>query len=90
MKILRLHLKANQANLVLVGEPVTATAMEVEKNVRQDVLIIGLVMVYVMIRALTLLVTMMMVTATLLRQLIFSQHLCQLCRLVFVLKECVI
>jgi hypothetical protein len=72
-------LKENQANQGIVKATATETemVMAVRKNVRQDVLTIGLAMVFVMSRALTLLVTMMMVTAQPQPQLICQQHLLQ-------------
>jgi len=72
-----LRLKANQANLGIVKAMVTAMAMVMaaRKNVRQGVVKIGLAMVFVIIRALILLVTMMMVTAQPHPQLVYQQHL---------------
>ena len=71
----RHHLKENQANLGIVKA--TVMEMAVGKNVRPAVLTVGRVMVYAMIRVLTLLVTMMMVIAQPYPQLICQQHLLQ-------------
>jgi hypothetical protein len=68
-------LKENQANLGIVKA--TVMEMAVGKNVRPAVLTVGRVMVYAMIRVLTLLVTMMMVIAQPYPQLIYQQHLLQ-------------